>query len=87
LPANALAAMPGEQATRTGKRCVLANHLGSRGDNMKKLLAAAFAALFATVTVGVTMLPDVAQAAEKKKDEKKKDKKKKDDMKKDDMKK
>jgi hypothetical protein len=60
----------------------LASHLGLRRDNMKKLLAAAFAALFATVTVGVTMLPDVAQAAEKKKDEKKKDKKKKDEVKK-----
>ena len=46
---------------------------------MKKLIAAAFAALFATVTVGVTMLPDVAKAADTK-DEK--DKKKKDEMKK-----
>jgi hypothetical protein len=43
---------------------------------MKKLLAATFAASFATVTVGVTTLPDVAQAAEKK------DRKKKDEMKK-----
>jgi hypothetical protein len=51
-----------------------------RGDNMKKLLAATFAALFATVTVGVTMLPDVAKAADTKDD--KKDKKKKDEMKK-----
>ena len=47
---------------------------------MKKLLAATFAALFATVTVGVTMLPDVAKAADTKDD--KKDKKKKDEMKK-----
>ena len=45
---------------------------------MKKLVAVALAALFTTVSVGVTMLPSVAQAAEKKddtKDSKKKDKK------------
>lgn len=39
---------------------------------MKKLLAAMFAALFATATVGLTMLPNVAKAQEKKADEKKK---------------
>jgi hypothetical protein len=41
---------------------------------MKKVLAAAFAALFATTTIAVTMLPDVAKAAETDKDKKKKDK-------------
>jgi len=49
---------------------------------MKKLIAALFAGLFATVSIGVTMLPSVAQAADKK-EEKKDDKKaaKKDDQK------
>jgi hypothetical protein len=50
---------------------------------MKKLVAAVFAALFATTTVGITMLPTVAKAADSdmdKKDSKKKDKK--DEMKK-----
>ena len=42
---------------------------------MNKLLAAAFAALFATVTISVTMLPDLAVAAEKDDDKKKKEKK------------
>ncbi len=42
---------------------------------MKKLAAAVFAALFATVSIGATMLPSVAFAAEKK-DEKKDSKKK-----------
>ena len=48
---------------------------------MKKLLAALLAGLFATATVGITMLPSVAKAADMdKKDSKKKDKK--DEMKK-----
>lgn len=44
---------------------------------MKKLLAAVFAALFATSTIGITMLPNVAKAADKKEETKKakKDKK------------
>lgn len=42
---------------------------------MKKLIAAVFAGLFATVSVGVTMLPSVSFAAEEKKDAKKDDKK------------
>ena len=41
---------------------------------MKKLLAATFAALLATVAVSATLLPDVAQAADTTKDDKKKDK-------------
>jgi hypothetical protein len=45
---------------------------------MKKLLAAAFAAVFATATISVTLLPDVAKAADTKDDKKKK----KDEMKK-----
>ena len=39
---------------------------------MKKLMAATFAALFATVTVSATLLPDIAKAAETTKDDKKK---------------
>ena len=39
---------------------------------MKRLLAAAFAALFATATISVTLLPDVVQAADTKDDKKKK---------------
>ncbi len=39
---------------------------------MKKLLAASFAALFATVTVSASLLPEVAKAADTKKDDKKK---------------
>ena len=45
---------------------------------MKKLVAAVFAALFATTTVGITMLPTDVKAADTdkdKKDSKKKDKK------------
>jgi len=42
---------------------------------MKKLLAAVFVALFGTVSVGMTFVSGVAQAAEKK-DEKKDEKKK-----------
>jgi hypothetical protein len=53
----------------------------ARRENMKKLLAALFAALFATATIGITMVPTVAKAADMdKKDSKKKDKK--DEMKK-----
>ena len=53
---------------------------------MKKLVAAVFAALFATTTIGIAMLPTVAEAAaDMDKDKDKKDAKKKD--KKDEMKK
>jgi hypothetical protein len=63
------------------RRDVLGKPHLARRRTMKKLLAALFAALFATTTVGITMLPTVAKAADMdKKDSKKKDKK--DEMKK-----
>ena len=49
---------------------------------MKKLTAALFAAVFATTTVGITMLPTVAKAADMDKKDKDKKKDKKDEMKK-----